>query len=137
MDLALLYARGLGAIFVLIAVLMLVAPAENLKTHGLAFSTYNIAGQAELSAYYTGTALAIGLVLLRAPIHTAMETAIATLGGFVGTRVLCYIRSGVDSNPEFALVQHGMFTAEVIGTLAGIVLLTSAASGASAPRKNA
>ena len=47
--LATTYARGLGAIFVFIAFVMLLAPDANLKAHGLTFNQYNIAGQAEIS----------------------------------------------------------------------------------------
>jgi hypothetical protein len=122
---ATVYARGLGVVFIFIACVMLLAPNENLKAHGLKFLTYNVAGQAEVSAYYFGTALSIGLVLVRAPIPFALQTAIVTLGGFVITRVLCYVRDGVDGEDVYRWHQHTMFGAEVLGTLSGAFLLAT------------
>ena len=68
-------------------------------------------------------AAAVGFVLVHGPIHLALQTAVVTLGGFVGTRVVCYLKDGVDADKAFATHQHGMFTAEVLGTLVGTYLL--------------
>ena len=82
-----------------------------------------VAGRAEIRAYYTGTALAIGSVLLSAEVRTALRTVAFVLGGFAGSRMLSYTIDGVDSDPSYRLHQHGVFVGECLGTLTAAALL--------------
>ena len=113
--LATLFARGLGLIFLLVAVVMLLAPERNLASDGISFDSFTIAGRAEVRAYYFGTALALAWIMMSADLSLALQTIRVVLGGFASARVCGYAKDGVDANASLRLHQHCIFCVEVIG----------------------
>ena len=55
MVLASAYTKLLGAVFAVIAAIMLINPASNLSQDGVMFDSFPVGGKAEVRAYYVGT----------------------------------------------------------------------------------
>ena len=55
MVLASAYTKFLGAVFAVIAAIMLINPASNLAQDGVMFDSFPVGGKAEVRAYYVGT----------------------------------------------------------------------------------
>ena len=124
-----IWARALGLIFLLIAGVMLTIPDQNLASDGVDFNSFTIAGQAEVRAYYFGTALSLSWVMLTCELRVALKAIQLVLGGFASSRVYTYYKDGVDADPSFRMHQHCVFAAEVGGCSLATFLLMSGAAG--------
>ena len=114
---------ALGLVFIVVAFVSLFMPSMNLAGHGLDFDSFNVAGRAEVRAYYFGTALSVAGVLCFCPARLALMMMLAVLGGFSSARILGYVVDGVDADPKLQVVQHTMFGAELVGTIVAAALL--------------
>ena len=65
MVLASAYTKFLGAVFAVIAAIMLINPASNLAQDGVMFDSFPVGGKAEVRAYYVGTGTYVLSVLSR------------------------------------------------------------------------
>ena len=97
LDLATLYARCIGTVFLGIAAFMLVHPQGNLGADSIQFDEMPVAGRAEVRAYYVGTALTLGSAMTTLEAGTAVWLIRLVLGGLALTRVVAYAIDGVDS----------------------------------------
>ena len=125
MALATWYARSMGVIFLDVAAVMLYHPQANLMQDGVAFDSFTVAGKAEVRAYYVGTALAVAYACISLETRLALRMVAIVLGGFASTRVVGYSLDGVDADDSFRMHQHGVFCAEVFGSLLAVCFLAS------------
>ena len=74
--------RFLSAIFILIALAMIFIPRANLMQDGVDIAKFNVAGRAEVRAYYVGTALCVAFAIWSLETHDALK-AVRGVCGYV------------------------------------------------------
>ena len=104
---------------------MVFIPSVHLAGDGIKFNELNLAGRAEIRAYYVGTALCISFACWYLPTDLSLRAIAVVLGGFASSRVLSYYQDGVDSVESLRNHQNLVFTAEVIGTIVTVFLIIS------------